>query len=398
MPRMKRLLATAFLVFFAVAALPAADINEIGFSPVIPSLMAQGGAAVATARGWDSFFTNPAGFSRDGGTFTVFEAGTWLYARPDRMIGLVQQALTGGMGAGMLTLVNDEITGGGFGVGASTGIAYAAKGLGLGMVIVADSYFWGPTLLGMSGDVTATVGFMGGMSFPIQAGPFLIHVGGTLRPMVRIHTLLPNAAAIAFFDNVFTLGQSLFTALGAADAVYGVGVAMDLGAIAELGWFTLGLSIRDLGGTVFNYSIDDFGTLAAVFGSELRLPPGSAVTDRYVIPMDVGFGLAFHPAMGTFNKILDPTLHVDLTDMVNAISGAVDGSSSIWKMVHLGAELRILRVLSTWAGLNQGYLTFGAGLDLFVLEVNASVFTRELGAFLGDRSSSGFTLEVAFRY
>jgi hypothetical protein len=67
-------------------------------------------------------------------------------------------------------------------------------------------------------------------------------------------------------------------------------------------------------------------------------------------------------------------------------------------MVHLGAELKILSVLSAWAGLNQGYFTFGAGLDLFVVEINASVFTRELGSYLGDRRSSGATLEVAIRF
>ncbi len=125
-----------------------------------------------------------------------------MYARPDRAITLAQLAFGAGPGPALYTLINDEITSGGFGLGASTGIAYAAKGLGLGMVIVTDSYFWGPTLLGMSGDITATVGFMGGMSFPIEAGPFLIHVGGTLRPMVRIHALLPNADALAFFSSL----------------------------------------------------------------------------------------------------------------------------------------------------------------------------------------------------
>jgi hypothetical protein len=310
---------------------------------------------------------------------------------------MAQEVIAGGASTGLFSLINDQITGGGFGIGASTGIAYAAKGLGLGMVIVTDSYFWGPTLLGMTGDVTATVGFMGGMSFPLQAGPFLIHVGGTLRPMVRIHTLLPNADALAMFMSL-QAGDTLMTALGTANAVYGVGVALDVGAIAELGWFTFGLSIRDVGGTVFNYSIDDFATLATVFGSELRLPPGSTVADRYVIPMDVSLGVAFHPVFGKFNKVLDPTLHVDLTNMVNVIGGAIAGDNSAWTMVHLGAELRLLGVFSAWAGLNQGYFTFGAGLDLFVVDINASLFTRELGRYLGDRPSSGATLEVAIRF
>jgi hypothetical protein len=396
MPRMKRLLSITVLILCVTAGLHAADVAEIAFLPMIPDLMGQGGAATATARGWDSFFTNPAGFSRDGGTFTVLQAGAWLYARPDRAITIAQGLIAGVDPAGLFSLINDEITDGGFGIGASTGIAYAGKGLGLGMVIVTDSYFWGPTLLGMGGDVTATVGFMGGMSFPLQAGPFLFHIGGTLRPMVRIHTLLPNADALAMFSSL-QAGDTLMSSLGSANAVYGVGVALDLGVIAELGWFTFGLSIRDLGGTVFNYSIDDFATLTAVFGSELRLPPGSPITDRYVIPMDVSFGVGFHPVFGKFNKILDPTIHVELTDMVNVIGGAIAGSNSAWNMVHLGAELRFLSVLSAWAGLNQGYFTFGAGLDLFVVEINASVFTRELGSYLGDRASSGATLEVAIR-
>jgi hypothetical protein len=397
MPRMKRLLPVAVLLLCGVMAVQAADVTETAFMPMIPNVMGQGGAATATASGWDSFFTNPAGFSREGGTFTVLEASAWMYARPDRALAIAQQIVGGATMVDLLPLMSGEITSGGFGIGASAGIGYAAKGLGLGMVIVTDSYFWGPTMLGMGGDVTATVGFMGGMSFPLQAGPMLIHVGGTLRPMVRIHTLLPNADAIAMFT-ALQAGDSLMVAMGSASAVYGVGVALDVGAIAELGWFTFGLSIRDVGGTVFNYSIDDFATLAAVFGSELRLPPGSAVTDRYVIPMDVSLGVSFHPVFGKFNKILDPTIHVDLTDMINVIGGAISGDNSAWNMVHLGAELRLLRVLNAWAGLNQGYFTFGAGLDLFVIEINASMFTRELGRYLGDRSSSGATLEVAIRF
>jgi hypothetical protein len=310
----------------------------------------------------------------------------------------VQEFLAGGASPALFTSIGDEITGGGFGVGGSMGIGYAGKGLGLGMAIIADSYLWGPTLLGMAGDLTATIGFMGGMSFPLEAGPFTFHVGGTLRPMVRIHTLLPNADALAMFTAMMG-GSPLFTAIGTADAVYGVGVAMDLGVIAELGWFTFGLSVRDVGGTVFNYSVDDFGTLSAVFGSELRLPPGSPVTDRYVVPMDISLGTAFHPVFGDgkFNKILDTTLHIELTDLVHTIGDAVAGDGSIWKMVHAGVELRLLRVFSGWAGLNQGYFTFGAGLDLFVVDFNFAVFTRELGSYLGDRPSSGATLEVAIR-
>ena len=132
MPRMKRLTPVAAFLFCAAMALQAADVIETPFMPMIPGVMGQGGAATASARGWDSFFTNPAGFSREGGTFTVLEAGAWMYARPDRALALVQEYIAGGASAGLFSLINDEITSGGFGIGASTGIGYAAKGLGLG--------------------------------------------------------------------------------------------------------------------------------------------------------------------------------------------------------------------------------------------------------------------------
>src|SRR4030042_5238849 len=158
MPRMKRLLSIIVLILCLTAGLHAADVTEIPFMPMIPDLMGQGGAATATARGWDSFFTNPAGFSRDGGNFPVLQAGAWLYTRPDRAIALAQGIITGGDPAGLFSLINEEVTDGGFGIGASMGIAYADKGLGLGMVIVTDSYFWGAPFLGLGGDVTATGG------------------------------------------------------------------------------------------------------------------------------------------------------------------------------------------------------------------------------------------------
>jgi hypothetical protein len=88
---------------------------------------------------------------------------------------------------------------------------------------------------------------------------------------------------------------------------------------------------------------------------------------------------------------------VELTDLTHTIADAIAGDGSIWKMVHAGVELRLLRVLSAWAGLSQGYFTFGAGLDLFIVDLNLAVFTRELGAWLGDRPSSGASLELAIR-
>lgn len=52
------------------------------------------------------------------------------------------------------------------------------------------------------------------------------------------------------------------------------------------------------------------------------------------------------------------------------------------KKVHLGAEINLLN-MDFRAGLYQGYPTFGVGLDLYILQVDAALFTIERGAYPG---------------
>ncbi len=373
----------------------AATIAEIPFVPMSPEVMGMGGAFIADTHGYNSFFFNPAGFSRDPGSFTLLDASTWIYARPDQLFSLAAQSLAGTSSpAGVASFVNDQVTTGGLGFGASLGIGYVGNGLGLGLVIIEDSMLYGPTLLGVAGDLTATVGFIGGLSVPFDVLGFKIHLGGDIRPMIRIHAPLTNADAVPVLQALATGGDT-FAALNTANAFYGAGIGIDLGAIAEIGWFTVGLSVRDLGGTQFKYNTASFGTVMSNLGSQLRFPAGYAANDdQYVIPMDIAFGVGFHPDMGTFNRFIDPSISVDMHDLM----GALAGTSSFWTLLHAGAEIKFISLFTLRAGLDQGYLTFGAGLKLLVLDVNFAVFTRELGAYIGDQPNSGATLSVAIRW
>jgi hypothetical protein len=373
----------------------AETIAEIPFLPMSPQVMGQGGAFIADAHGYDSFFYNPAGFSRGGGSFTLLSATTWVYSRPDELIGLGQKYSAGtGSSSSTLSFLNNQVTAGGFGIGASAGIGYVGNGLGLGMMIIEDSYVYGPDLMGAQGDLTATVGFIGGLSVPFDVMGFKLHVGGDLRPMIRLHAPISNTVANGMLTALAD-GNDLLSPLNSADAFYGVGVGIDLGAIAELGWFTFGLSVRDLGGTQFKYNKSTFGTFSSTFGSSLRFPGGTSVTaDQYVIPMNVGLGAAFHPDLGNLKNWVDPSLSVDLQDL----GGVLGGSNSIWYALHGGAECKLLNMFALRAGLNQGYLTFGAGMKLLVLDLNFALFTQELGAHLGDQPRAGATLDVAIRW
>ena len=97
-------------------------------------------------------------------------------------LGLVGQFFGGTSTPSSIFNFLDQITRGGVGAGGSWGIGYVGGGLGLGASFILDSILSGPSLLGASGDLTGTLGFIGGLSVPFDVGRFKIHVGGDVRP------------------------------------------------------------------------------------------------------------------------------------------------------------------------------------------------------------------------
>ena len=72
---------------------------------------------------------------------------------------------------------------------------------------------------------------------------------------------------------------------------------------------------------------------------------------------------------------------------------------SFMHMVHLGTEVDLLSgFIALRGGLNKGYISLGAGMDLAILEFNIAVFTEELGVLLGDKPRTGVSAEFAIRF
>ncbi len=387
----KRIIASLAVVLLSVAAASAA--NEPAFFPLLPQIMGEGGDVTASAQGFEALFTNPAGYSRSPAEFSV-GATTWLYARPDRALNLALNAMNGAdIQSEAVGFINTEATDGGFGVGALTGAGWSGNGLGLGAFVLVDSYLQGPNIMGVEGDVSATIGFVGGLSVPIKLGDMTLHVGGDVRPMIRIHSSLENSEALALVAAMASGGDFL-SALNTADALYGLGVGFDIGAILEFWGFSAGLSVRDLLGTTFSYSQSQMGTVINSLSSTQSLPTGTAPADTYTIPMNVSAGAAYNPDLGGLKAFIDPTVQIGLGDVI----GVIQDGKSPWALLHIGASAKVLSVLTVQAGLNQGYLTAGADLHLLFLDIGLAVFTRELGQHLMDRPSSGLSLDVAIRF
>ena len=69
------------------------------------------------------------------------------------------------------------------------------------------------------------------------------------------------------------------------------------------------------------------------------------------------------------------------------------------KKVHLGSEVSY-GLIDLRAGISQGYLTYGLGLDLWFLQVEAAAYSSEFGTYAGqsrnDRYQVGVTLNFDF--
>jgi hypothetical protein len=395
---MRKALGLGIVLLLAVGTVGfSADKPEEPFVTFNPEVLAMGGAFIAASHGFNSLFYNPAGFAQPDGSFTLGSATVWLHSQPGPVFELAGDLLSKSLDENSITakivnLANDQVTSGGFGAGSSMGVGFVGGGLGLGAIAMVDSYLSGRTLMGISGYATATVGFVGGLALPFELLGIKFSVGADIRPMIRIHAPLKNMQALSLVNAILNDGDAWLVFQG-LPAMHGWGIGLDAGAMASLGGLTFAVSVRDIMGTTFTYTETTAGGIYTSLSNRGEFPGGTVVSDKYYIPMDISAGIAFHPDLGGLKNFIDPMASVDCQDFIGVLNGG-----SPWKLLHAGAEVKLLSFFSARAGISQGYLTAGAGVKLLFLDANFAVFTRELGKLIGDKPSSGMSFELALRF
>ena len=354
----KELFATMVAILLSQCVAFAGQIAEIPFVPLSPAVMGRGDCAIATAQGYDAFFYNPAGFSRGNGEFMLTSATSWVYARPDQLIWQgVQLALGRSNPTATFNFLNSQITTGGFGAGSAIGIGVVKGGFGLGAALILDSLLYGQTMLGMMGDLTATLGLIGGLSVPLYIGGMRIDVGGDLRPMIRIHAPIQNDSAIAL-TNAIANGTDIAAALSSATAVYGSAVGLDLGLpLGRRGGFLFGLSIRDVGGTTFAYSQNTLGSVAGSLASQGSLPPAA----RRLIRMSSQWTSVWASVSIPTSALSDISLISGSAWIFAILSGFFRAASSSGLAFTLERSCKLFNLFVLRGGINPGYLTAGGG-------------------------------------
>jgi len=375
---MKKIILLILIAFIFVGFSFGQDIlDDPIFAPVLPNVIGMGNSVTATAHGYEALFTNPAGFSKADGSFTLLSASVNPYFAPTPdNISNFELALTDQEAA--IVLLSDLVVTNGIGANANTGIAIVGKGLGLGVVLDVDSYARGETPFGTTADAVGTLSAIAGLSFNPKLGPLSIHVGGDLRYMHRM-----KMDDVGIID-LMNLGDDDPATTADVDLLTGDALAIDLGTIIDMGPLSLGLSVRDVGGTKFIYSYENQDTGET-----------GSVDEDYRIPMQVNTGIGYHPDFGALAWLIDPTFTVEYQHVYYQDP---ENTPSFWTGVHAGTEIRVLRFMKVRAGINQGYITAGLGAKLLFLDINMAYFTREMGEYAGVDPNSGMSLEVAIRF
>ena len=387
MHSMKHLLVIASLIL-AVLGLAGAQASVSTLRAKDPRSMGIGGSFSATSWGYDGLYGNPAAAASSKPQFMIADFSAWAYLKPTQANIDKALALVGGNAtpADMAATANDLIVGNGFGGGFSTGLGYVGKGLALGMYAIGDAVAEGDSALGAKVTSSASINLVVGLGFPISLGDkATLRLGGDMRPFFRADSV-DGGWLFSDFLTAFAGGGSIESVVNGELVDGGFGLAMDLGAQLQMGNLSLGLAVRDLSPS-FVTSQETVSQLLANLSAG-TIPDLSTGYSEVMLPA-VYLGLAWKPRL--IPGFLEPGLYLELQDPV----AIVMDKASIWNLVHAGLDLRLFSFLTLQAGFNKGWLSAGAGVNLYLIELNAAVFTEEFGLHPGDSPRSGLSFQVS---
>jgi len=384
----------AILVILLIATLAAASaqVDPITFSAVMPKdarSMGMGGAFRVFSQGYSSFFGNPAGFAGTTSSLTLADISAWAYLAPtSENVGRVQQIIEGtATDSDILGWAGDWIVSNhGLGAGASVGGGWVGKkGVAVGVTLVTDEVAYGDSLLGSKLVSATQANAVIGFAYPFDIGPVWVKAGADGRVFYRMQS--DPTAGWPFSTILNDVLNESFSA-DTLNLYGGYGFAADAGLVFGIGPVMLGFTARDFG---LEFKVGSF-TAQDLIDNNISALPLSGTTAATLTPSyTAGLGLRFFE-----NSRIEPSVYAEVDDPI-ALFSSSDILADLFTSLHAGAQIRLLNFLNIRGGLNKGWYSLGAGLDLSFLEIDAAFFTEELGAYPGDKGRSGISVQAAIR-
>ena len=161
----------------------------------------------------------------------------------------------------------------------------------------------------------------------------------------------------------------------------GFGIGADVGAIYNVfDSLSVGVTVKNVISSLSwkRITLDETGT--------------SIPLESTKMPMNIGAGIAFKPNIKIPLRIFkNPIFVLDMDDITNS-------DKNIFKKLHAGASLDVLWLFNIRGGINQGWTTFGVGVDLFFLQVEYAYYGEELGLLPGQIPEYKHMASLAVRF
>lgn len=390
---MRRILVLGIITFLFSASLASEELSYSSLVPKTAKSMAMGGVFSSVPTSEFSFFGNPAAFAAQKTTVVLPSFDAWIYAAPKIETAAALIGTGGDMNSLFSTLLggmaeNGGATGGGF----STGLGFAGKGLGLGLYLTSENSATGTSSADARARSETEVSGIIGLGAPIKLGALELSIGGDLRPFYRVslHDKAYGDIDVEGLLHAMAASDDLSSYLY-ADSFFGL--AGDLGASLELGSLTFGLSIRDIAPS-YPMATTSLYLLERALSSGGFVDASSSSRYATFLP-DIAVGLSWEPKL--LPGFIDPAFYLELQDPI-AVAQDWEGFASVLDLVHVGAEIKLLSFLYLRGGLNQGWLSYGVGVKLLFIDLDAAVFTGESGFLAGEDPRSGIAIQAAIRF
>ena len=183
-----------------------------------------------------------------------------------------------------------------------------------------------------------------------------------------------------------------------------VGGTADVGASLHLSFlpqtFNDDLTVGFVWKDAFSYA-KDFTNLGTSFG--LPEPSEEWKASEYIIPTSFQIGASYSFNLGKILKIAVMIDHNDAAGLIKYIS-LDEGNAERIAMrdpsldTSLGAEVTLFNILSVRAGMKDLLPAVGLGLNLFVFQLDAALYGKELGTYPGAFTTMGLDVGFSFKF
>ncbi len=405
--KMKKILILIGIVVLATSSVaaaytfPALFYGDQTFVPTSVRSEGMGGSGIAASRGMETMYLNPANLAGQKFSLSLPSISVTAYNVQNIIDqGIIQDAIDGNAsestaidyletieaskGELLTTDIMAGFAGGGFGMTFNFQEKLHNIDTGADTNVIAE--------------INASAGVGIGFNIPLIRDMLTIDAGAVVRPTYTAYTQKIGAQSIidAAFGEDSDVLQSI---LGNNELAAGYAIPVDVGVNIN-GPIGMKLSAvaRNLNG---NYTMNRYaeaGTwvneMAEMAGAEAVYEGTSTDPVGYTIEvpwtLDLGFGWVV--PLGGFSGIMRPTLSVDLVDVVALSEESAANPDAVWDHLVAGAEVKLLSMLDARVGLNKGYISVGAGVDLLLFHIDAAYYWREFGVNIGDRPIDALTV------